>query len=395
LFLQDEMIEAEIEDTLTLEEQKEVERRVARFYDDYHRAPVNVRLYREQHVEYLLKGLKGMSSSYQTLDASRPWLCYWILHALELLDALPIENELNNVAKFLEKCQNPNGGFGGGPGQLSHLAPTYAATNALIICGTDYAFKVFDRAKMYQFLMQLKQKDGGFIMHVGGESDVRGTYCAFSVASVLNIMTPELKNRTGEYIARCQTYEGGMGGEPGNEAHGGYTFCAVAALSIINELHLIDINRLFAWCAQKQMDYEGGFQGRTNKLVDSCYSFWQGALFPLIHRVIKYEANENERWLFRQQNLQEYVLICCQDKNGGLIDKPGKSRDFYHTCYALSGVSISQHNYNSVTPLDTVKLPIVVGDSNNLLKMTDTVWNVDPLKLKKAFQYFEGVVDST
>ena len=25
------------------------------------------------------------------------------------------------------------------------------------------------------------------------------------------------------------------------------------------------------------MRLEGGFQGRTNKLVDSCYSFWQGA----------------------------------------------------------------------------------------------------------------------
>ena len=26
-------------------------------------------------------------------------------------------------------------------------------------------------------------------------------------------------------------------------------------------------------------------QGRTNKLVDGCYSFWQGGLFPLFHKV--------------------------------------------------------------------------------------------------------------
>lgn len=25
--------------------------------------------------------------------------------------------------------------------------------------------------------------------------------------------------------------------------------------------------------------------GRTNKLVDGCYSFWQGALFPLLQQV--------------------------------------------------------------------------------------------------------------
>lgn len=28
------------------------------------------------------------------------------------------------------------------------------------------------------------------------------------------------------------------------------------------------------------MKLEGGFQGRTNKLVDGCYSFWQGGSFP-------------------------------------------------------------------------------------------------------------------
>ena len=36
----------------------------------------------------------------------------------------------------------------------------------------------------------------------------------------------------------------------------------------------------------RQMKYEGGFQGRTNKLVDGCYSFWQGGAFPIIHMVL-------------------------------------------------------------------------------------------------------------
>lgn len=30
------------------------------------------------------------------------------------------------------------------------------------------------------------------------------------------------------------------------------------------------------------MALEGGFQGRTNKLVDGCYSFWIGSVFALI-----------------------------------------------------------------------------------------------------------------
>lgn len=34
------------------------------------------------------------------------------------------------------------------------------------------------------------------------------------------------------------------------------------------------------------MKFEGGFQGRTNKLVDGCYSFWQGGAFPLINELL-------------------------------------------------------------------------------------------------------------
>ena len=50
-----------------------------------------------------------------------------------------------------------------------------------------------------------------------------------------------------------------------------------------------------------------------------------------------------ERWLFDQEALQEYLLVCCQDPRGGLVDKPGKARDFYHTCYTLSGLSVAQN----------------------------------------------------
>lgn len=49
-----------------------------------------------------------------------------------------------------------------------------------------------------------------------------------------------------------------------------------------------------------------------------------------------------EKWLFNQKALQEYLLKQCQDPRGGLIDKPGTHRDFYHTCYDLSGLSIAQ-----------------------------------------------------
>lgn len=94
------------------------------------------------------------------------------------------------------------------------------------------------------------------------------------------------------------------------------------------------------------MRFEGGFQGRTNKLVDGCYSFWQGAILPIVQALINkngkfgihmmyplyvsYVITEPEyrdimkRPLFNRGALQEYILICCQIPVGGLIDKPGK-----------------------------------------------------------------------
>ncbi len=69
-----------------------------------------------------------------------------------------------------------------------------------------------------------------------GEVDVRGTYTVIAVSSMLNILTPEMVDGVAEYVLRCQTYEGGFGGEPFNEAHGGYNFCALAALYILRQV---------------------------------------------------------------------------------------------------------------------------------------------------------------
>lgn len=51
--------------------------------------------------------------------------------------------------------------------------------------------------------------------------------------------------------------------------------------------------------------------------------------------------------LFDRVGLQEYILVAAQrgtSEGGGLRDKPGKRPDAYHTCYNLSGLSLSQHS---------------------------------------------------
>jgi len=368
-------------------EQDEVESSIEPLFQNYFANleldPTYPPLNRERHVSFLLRGLKRLSESYECLDASRPWLCYWIVHSLALLENLPSEETLQHVVEFLGRCQHPEGGFSGGPGQLPHLAPTYAAVNALCTIGTDEALAVIDRKGLAKFIRTMRDPEsGGFRLEATGETDVRGAYCAASVALLTQIMQPDMFSGTGDWVLSCQTYEGGFAGCPGMEAHGGYSFCAFAALVLLGKEKLCDLPAFTRWIVNRQMRFEGGFQGRTNKMVDGCYSFWQGGAFPLIHATLTQEGDaaiDHQNWIFDQQALQEYILVCCQHTGGGLVDKPGKNRDFYHSCYCLSGLSVAQNNLTGSN---------VIGDPSNCLPCTHPLYNVCFDGVCKAEDFF-------
>jgi protein farnesyltransferase subunit beta len=122
------------------------------------------------------------------------------------------------------------------------------------------------------------------------------------------------------------------------------------------------------------MSFEGGFNGRSNKLVDGCYSFWQGGALAIVSKLYSADASVQvgpDPWLqeatkpsttatredttyddllFDQGMLQRYILLCAQDVHGGLRDKPSSFRDFYHSCYNLSGLSVTQYGRSSGAP---------------------------------------------
>ncbi|KAK3183554.1 hypothetical protein Dsin_030840 [Dipteronia sinensis] len=422
-------------------------------------------LHRSNHMEYLLRGLQQLAPSFCALDANRPWICYWILHSIALLGESIDAGLEDRTIDFLSRCQDPDGGYGGGPGQMPHLATTYAAVNSLITLGDEKSLSSIDRDKIYRFLLSMKDPNGAFRMHDAGEMDVRACYTAISVASVLNILDDELVRDVGNYILSCQTYEGGISGEPGSEAHGGYTFCGLATMILINEVDRLDLATLLDWVVFRQ-GMEGGFQGRTNKLVDGCYSFWQGGIFALLQRfhtiigesmtlldagqancadspqatgesdesdisdgeesldrtssgdeacVIQQGARiiskgdgacffqpgvnfgnvdcksidglaEREP-LFNSIALQRYLLLCSQDPGGGLKDKPRKGRDYYHTCYCLSGLSVCQHCWSKDE--DSSPLPgAVLGPYFNLLEPINPIHNVVLERYREAQEFF-------
>ena len=242
---------------------------------------------------------------------------------------------------------------------------------------------------MYDWFLSLKQPDGSFLVSHDAEIDVRGLYCLLVTATLLNILTPELLEGVPEFIAACQSYEGGFssssfpysnGTDISNfpkpclgEAHGGYTFSCLASWVLVQPYlttlresgdsakasAAINLKSLLRWAVNMQGgEFDlGGFRGRTNKLVDGCYSWWVGGCFPLLESLgVSVEPTTNvaqpsgggeEGWhdtdglyimakpmrcdsdifvdsLYSRQGLQEYLLWAGQHPSGGLRDKPPK-----------------------------------------------------------------------
>ncbi|KAI9138313.1 terpenoid cyclases/protein prenyltransferase alpha-alpha toroid [Paraphysoderma sedebokerense] len=293
-------------------------------------------------------------------------MIYWMVHSLDMMGYGFTSDMKQRIISTLQNHIHPCGGFRGGSAQLPHLAPTFAGVSTLAILKEPSGFEMIDREKFREFLLSVKTEDGSFRMCHDGEIDVRGTYCALVTASLLNILDEELSRGAAEFALRCQTYEGGIAGYPYTEAHGGYTFCGLAALEILGRVGDLNFESLMQWLASRQLTLEGGFSGRTNKLVDGCYSFWVGGCFGIVEAEL---TRRGEKWgggyLFDREALQEYILICCQAKKG-LRDKPGKSPDYYHTCYCLSGLSVAQHQ------LEFIQSPSI-GRSPTLQPNTKTV----------------------
>ena len=127
---------------------------------------------RKRHIAFLHKGLKRLPAPYVAADASRPWMFYWALAGLSAMGE-EVSQYQERLISTVRPIQNSSGGFGGGNGQMSHLAPTYAILLSLAIVGGEEALGLIDRKAMWKWLGYLKQPDGGFKMSVGGEEDVR------------------------------------------------------------------------------------------------------------------------------------------------------------------------------------------------------------------------------
>ena len=106
--------------SITAAQQKSTETNVGTYHtvdklEESHRAEISLK--RAAHITYLMRGLAYLNCHYQSLDASQPWIVYWILNSLDLLGCIPDPDDsidpkarvvshetLSDTVKFLASC---------------------------------------------------------------------------------------------------------------------------------------------------------------------------------------------------------------------------------------------------------------------------------------------------
>jgi len=203
---------------------------------------------------------------------------------------------------------------------------TYTALAILRMCGDD--FSRLQKNAIIRALPTLQKPDGSFCPVSGGsENDMRFVYCAAAISYMLNDWTGIDKDKAVHYILSSQSYDFAIAQGPGQESHGGSTYCAIAALHLMGRLADLPCKEeLIQWCIKRQVS---GFEGRINKGSDSCYSFWIGATLVLLgaYDLVDFSAVKG-------------FTMTCEQKMGGFAKWPDTYADVLHTYMSFGGMSL-------------------------------------------------------
>ncbi|XP_043261996.1 geranylgeranyl transferase type-1 subunit beta [Colletes gigas] len=303
-----------------------------------------VEFLKRKHAKYLIKLLQTLPSDLSEYDFSRLTIAFFAISGLDLLNCL---HDLSKQTKleaieWIYRVQvtgaGPRSGFQPSTTipkdapefRCGHLTMTYVALSTLLILEDDLAR--VDKKSIIEGVKACQNLDGSFkAIITGSESDMRFLYCACCISVILNDWSGIDKAKAIDYILKSISYDGAIGQGPGLESHGGSTFCAVASLFLMNELHNVltndQLNRLTKWCIMRQ---DLGFHGRPGKPSDSCYSFWLGATLQMLD-AYKFSDREDNR---------TFLLNCQCDRFGGFAKNVQCEVDPLHTYLCLCSLSL-------------------------------------------------------
>lgn len=352
-------------------------------------------LLRSKHIRYFQSLIKGLPEPYASLDSNRLMVLYFCCNALDIMGVLnTIDMHSSGTVKASSKpsitagddlgidpaaliewiysMQVPSGGFVGGDfsGECSthhhqhskhddeatalhisssssssaqgkvtssaHITMTYTAIATLVMLGDD--LKRVNRDGIARFLKSLQNTENGCFRAVefGGEEDTRFIFSAACIGFMLQDWRGINVPAAVKYILSTQSFDGGFGLYPGQEGHGGSTYCGIAALALFGELNFPHKAAVKHFLMTKQI---GGFNGRTNKDPDSCYTFWVGASMQLLSFLEDADAKSS----------REFVMMCQHPKYGGFSKVPDTNPDILHAHFSVCGLSLlGEPGFNAI-----------------------------------------------
>ncbi|KAI9839619.1 MAG: hypothetical protein M1819_002245 [Sarea resinae] len=418
-------------------------------------------LHRERQIRYWLRCLKTyLPSAYTSNDSNRMTLAFFTIAALDVLDVLTSHTTPAERAEYTDwiyHCQHPSGGFRGFPAtdfgaratpenavwDPANLPATFFALTTLMLLRDD--MKRVKRRECLDWVRRLQRPDGSFgdLLGEGGKIEgARDTRFCNLAAGVRWILRGTEESDAEEdidvdqlvrYLRSTETYDGGISDAPFTEAHAGFAYCGISALtfldrlppSIPNPYHrlrpshpdntttkttshppligLTSPSHTIHWLLSRQTAtlsepsatstlgdesdtpatchdahtflhsttpsvplsekevlssntnsgpkdeqekqrlkeaptaFDGpeikwaGFNGRCNKIADTCYSFWVGACLAMLNQIPLLDISLN----------RNYLLEKTQHRAAGGFGKlPGDLPDIMHSYLALAALSL-------------------------------------------------------
>ncbi|XP_053694696.1 geranylgeranyl transferase type-1 subunit beta [Sabethes cyaneus] len=308
-----------------------------------------------RHAKYFVRFLNILPARLASHDSTRVTIAFFAVSGLDVLDALYLLSDSfkKDIINWIYKLQvipkpgsRPCGGIQGSNTlnianppdccgldayRWGHLAITY--TGIAVLAALEDDFSRLDRKAIIAGVAAVQRDDGSFSATIdGSEHDMRFVYCAAAICAMLNDWGKVDKQKMADYIVKSIRYDYGISQHYEMESHGGTTFCAIAALQLSDQLDVLTPSvkeKIIRWLMFRQ---EGGFQGRPNKPVDTCYSFWIGATLKILGAFELTSYKDNRQYVFS-----------TQDKTvGGFSKWPGSHTDPFHTYFGLCGLSFLQ-----------------------------------------------------
>lgn len=346
-----------------------------------------------KHEKFFNRCLLGLPASAQSEDSNKLAIIYFCLHGLLLINKFNFSDvelqyhrdfvynqfmiETDEIVAFrsthyFKNITNYD---------LPNLSSTLFALYCLLVLKSPYHQKI-NRRKLLNFLVKCQVKEGvnkgGFVptLHYEdgeykqfGDPDLRVCYMALLIRYLVKCHDDNTEDididldSLLKFILDRHNPNGGFSSTILDESHVGFTFCAIAALKLL-EYPLENLKWTKEWLIQRQVDYPeclygdisykyyrnediGGFNGRENKLSDTCYSWWcTGSLYIMDPESVN---------LVDIEKATEYLLNRTQNSLfGGFGRDPEATPDPLHSYLALASLSIWNHKKYDLQEVDPV-----------------------------------------